>query len=412
MDKVIARNAFRHVGDESVLAASKEAAKKEKEGASVINATTGMLFDENHKLAEFPIVQEELAKHLDANGRGYPVVNGGHRFSDGVLKWVFEDNYEQVKSIGHHVVAAPGGTGALALAMRCYLNPGDRLLIPSLCWSNYESLASQVFAKPQDYSLFDQEGHFDVAGLLTKVRGRATAQKRVALVVNDPLENPTGYSLSLAEWNDLMTGLAEVAKTAPVVLILDIAYLNYAEPGSYSPVWKIILNTICQNMIVLVAFSASKTLSVYGLRGGACIALSKEQKDISDFALAAESTARAIWSCCNNDVLRTIGMLFNDEERSKKLRLDIEVYQRMLKKRGDLFVKLADQAGVPHFPFRGGFFITVRCEEPSWVAKSLAENNIYVVTYPYCVRVALSSINLTQIPPIVASLKKALGELK
>ena len=56
-------------------------------------------------------------------------------------------------------------------------------------------------------------------------------QKKVVAIINDPCHNPTGYSLSDDEWNAVIDVLNELSKQGPVILLNDIAYIDFAYRG-------------------------------------------------------------------------------------------------------------------------------------------------------------------------------------
>lgn len=53
-------------------------------------------------------------------------------------------------------------------------------------------------------------------------------QNRLVIVINDPCHNPTGYSLSKDEWKEVISFLNECSKTHAVVLLNDIAYIDFS----------------------------------------------------------------------------------------------------------------------------------------------------------------------------------------
>lgn len=53
-------------------------------------------------------------------------------------------------------------------------------------------------------------------------------QNRLVIVINDPCHNPTGYSLSEDEWKKVISFLNECSKTHAVVLLNDIAYIDFS----------------------------------------------------------------------------------------------------------------------------------------------------------------------------------------
>ena len=53
-------------------------------------------------------------------------------------------------------------------------------------------------------------------------------QDKLVMIINDPCHNPTGYSLTKEEWKEVVDFLNECSKTHKVVLLNDIAYIDFA----------------------------------------------------------------------------------------------------------------------------------------------------------------------------------------
>ena len=58
-------------------------------------------------------------------------------------------------------------------------------------------------------------------------------QKRLVTVINTPANNPTGYSLSDEEWDEVLSIAKDNAKDPEnkIIIIVDIAYIDYAGIG-------------------------------------------------------------------------------------------------------------------------------------------------------------------------------------
>jgi aspartate aminotransferase/aromatic-amino-acid transaminase len=129
-------------------------------------------------------------------------------------------------------------------------------------------------------------------------------QDKVLILVNDPCHNPTGYSMTVEEWKELIGILNEASEKTPVVLLDDIAYIDYA----YNPenrAYMALFNTISENVMIIISFSCSKTLTFYGMRCGASIVLARRLRDVQDAETVFEKTARSAWSNISNSGMET-----------------------------------------------------------------------------------------------------------
>ena len=67
-------------------------------------------------------------------------------------------------------------------------------------WTNYIQMANEAHLGYETYELFDENGGFNLRDFEYKVQLLKHEQGRVLIVINDPCQNPTGYSMSYVEW--------------------------------------------------------------------------------------------------------------------------------------------------------------------------------------------------------------------
>lgn len=103
-------------------------------------------------------------------------------------------------------------------------------------------------------------------------------QDRLVIIINDPCHNPTGYSLSRKEWSDVIEFLNVCSQTHSVVLLNDIAYIDYSYRQEKAKEYFEVFDQISDNIVVVIAFSLSKSMTSYGLRCGAALLLAKKKK--------------------------------------------------------------------------------------------------------------------------------------
>ena len=71
------------------------------------------------------------------------------------------------------------------------------------------------------YSLFEGD-HFNIASFKETCLETMKKQNKLVVVINDPCHNPTGYSLTHEEWDEVIIFLNECSKTHAIVLLNDI----------------------------------------------------------------------------------------------------------------------------------------------------------------------------------------------
>lgn len=393
----------------SALTIGKEAREAKALDNTVIDSTIGMLFDEEGKFYTFPMVERVIAKLSSKEKFGYGSTAGDPKFQEAVKSWIFREYKDEIESkMECRVVATPGGTGAIASTVANYLSAGEKVLLPNYMWTNYTQIARQALVGYETYNMFDENGDFDLADVKKKCLELKKSQERVVVIINDPCQNPTGYSMKFTEWMELVQMVNDVSRDGtPFVLLYDMAYIDYDRRGFDSSRKNInLLTNLNENAIAVLAFSGSKTLGLYGLRIGAQVAITKNAANANEFFAACEFTGRGIWSGSS-----VLGMNIISEVLTN-YRSDFEVELKaasdLLVKRANTFISEAKKNGVKSLPYECGFFVTIPCNNPKEVFNKLKERGVFIIPMSNAIRVTLSSISTNEIVRLVAILKEVL----
>ena len=237
-------------------------------------------------------------------------------------------------------------------------------------------------------------------------------QDKLVIVINDPCHNPTGYSLSSQEWKDVIAFLNECSKTHKVVLLNDIAYIDFAYGQKQAKEYFSVFDDISENMAVIVAFSLSKSMTSYGLRCGAAIVMAQTEDIVQELKIVFEKDARATWSNINNGAMAAfVDVMDHHLEAYDQERLH---YVSLLKERSDIFVKEAQEVGLKHYPYKEGFFVTLAMDNQTRdkYHEALMENHIYTVKVNLGIRVAVCSLSVEKIKGLAKKMKEILDTLQ
>lgn len=184
----------------SIVSRAKEAQAKLGPDA-VVNATIGSLYTENGELATLDIVFNTLKNLDDRKLAAYAAsFVGNPAFCKEVENWVLADN----SNLYREVIATPGGTGAVGISITNTLEPGQTLIIPEIAWGSYALMAQMNNLEVARYSLFEGD-HFNLDSFRQTCRSVMEKQDRLVMIINDPCHNPTGYSLTDAEWKEVIS---------------------------------------------------------------------------------------------------------------------------------------------------------------------------------------------------------------
>ncbi|NOT29042.1 MAG: aminotransferase class I/II-fold pyridoxal phosphate-dependent enzyme [Planctomycetes bacterium] len=392
-------------GDDPIFALNAEAARRSAAGEDVVNSTLGALLDEELRLATLGAVTEAYRRVPVERGAGYAPIGGPQAFLEAVLADLLGSSSQ---GSGNELarsavaVATPGGTGALALAVSNFLEPGDSLLTSSYYWSPYGTIAAHAGRTLATFRMFAQSGRFDVEALGAALEQSGARQGRSLLFLNTPCHNPTGYSLDDQDWSALAGVLASAAARQELTVLLDLAYSRY---GAGDPRdWVRHLAPLLGRATLLVAWSASKAFAQYGARVGACVAFEADARERERVRAALGASCRGTWSNCNHLGMLAITECLSDPELSARAERERGELCALLARRVELFTHLARGARLVHPRYAGGFFVTVFTPDAERTAEHLRTRGVFVVPVAGAVRVAICSTPLGAIPRLVEAL--------
>lgn len=375
----------------------------------VTNATIGTLYGEDHTLVAFDSVYHHYDQIPAKVKAAYGNIAGTDLFKKTVYEWVTQG---VTLDLSYEVIASPGGTGAISTMFMSFLDEGQTVILPDIAWGNYALIASQNNIKTEIYSLFEED-HFNLTSVKETVRKVQPTQDKIVFVINDPCQNPTGYSLTNEEWKELITFFNEVSLETPVIIINDIAYIDYAFDLEHSRDYMKNFNDLNQNILIGIAFSCSKTLTAYGLRCGASLLLGKDKEAVHDAAIVLAKEARATWSNSPNGAMENFVWVVNDNKDA--FLKEKESYIQLLKQRSDIFIEEAKDCGLEMYPYKDGFFITLKIEDKDYakqVKEALMKQNIFTVIINKGIRIAICSLPLSKCKGLAYNIKQIMNSVE
>lgn len=406
--RIIAKRSESKKLSSNILTIAAEAREAKKLNPNVIDGTIGTLYDEDGKMLEFPSVKKIIDNLSYAEKFGYASTAGTAKFKEGIARWALMQTYDDVtKDFYYGVIPTPGGSGAIGNTIDNYANEGDSILVPNICWGPYNAMAKERGCDVKNYELF-KDGAFNTEDFKKDALELAEKQGRVLAIINDPCQNPTGYALEDKDWDEIIDCINEISKDNTFVLLYDMAYIDYSHKGLNES--REIFRKFKQfneNVMVVLAFSGSKTFSLYGLRIGAQMALTKDKEEIEYFNNANEFSARATWSnAAKMGVSLVEKLMFNDALKNEFMK-ELEGASNLLLDRSKLFLKEAKQCKLDCYTYKSGFFITIPCNGEK-VFDRLKENGIYVVPLKQGIRISLSALSKKEIANLASKIKEVL----
>lgn len=387
-------------GDDPIFALHGEAVRRAAAGEDVLNATIGALMEDDGRLSVLPSVSAALRDVDERRAAAYAPIAGEPDF----LRCVIEDLFGGTPLADASVaVATPGGTGAVDAAIVNFLDLGQDLLTTSYYWGPYKILAEHNRRGVVTFRMFDSAGRFDLPSFAQGLRRVVAGQGRALVVLNTPCHNPTGYSLDEAEWRGVAEEISDVARGAPIALLVDNAYAKFKEPGTER--WIAAVEEVSRHATVLVAWTVSKAFAQYGARVGALVATHPDSEQRQRIRNALSYTCRGTWSNCNHLGMLAITELLTDPEKRARSEAERASMRALLTRRVERFNELARAAGLRYPRYEGGFFVAVFTPDALETASYMREEHgVFVVPLEGAVRVALCATPEARIPRLVEAL--------
>lgn len=388
--------------------AAKAKAAYDKE--NVVDATIGSLYNEDGVIVAFDSVftpYDAIPKEKKAKYAGSFTGNPDYRKQ--VYQWLLGDIHS---TLAHSVIATPGGTGAVNMTITECLDRGETLVLPEIAWASYKLMATMAGIETTTYSLFNGDT-FNLDNFKKTCDAVLEKQEKLVVVINDPCHNPTGYSLSKEEWQAVISYLNACAKKASVVLLNDIAYIDYAYDIAHSRDYMEEFNNIDHNVLIVIAFSCSKSLTSYGLRCGGAVILAQEEEAVKGVEIVFEKAARAIWSNIPNAAMDNFTYVTTTNKDAYMHEKD--TYVELLKKRSDTFITEAKEVGLACYPYKEGFFVTVKVEDNdlrNQFHDALMEQLIFTVKVNKGIRVAVCSLSVEGCVGLAKRMKEILDSIQ
>ncbi len=216
------------------------------------------------------------------------------------------------------------------------------------------------------------------------------------ILLNTPAHNPTGYSLTQEDWQGVVDSLTRASKKGKITLFVDVAYIDFAGDEEEYRGFLPLLEDLPPEVLPIIGYSASKTLTLYGMRVGAMVCLAKEEEVAKEFKQVTEFSSRGTWSNSVRAGQTLFSKIFEDEDLLAKVGKERKAYREMLIERGKTFEKTLRQEGVENVPFDAGFFTCIASDDPGAICEELEKQGIFAVPLAKGVRISVASISKEQ----------------
>ena len=250
---------------------------------------------------------------------------------------------------------------------------------------------------------------FNLTAFADKVDSLLATQNSLLIILNTPAHNPTGYALTSDEWDGVLDVIKNhAAKGKKISLLADVAYIDFSADKKIAWSFAKKFANMPSNVLIMLAFSMSKSYTFYGQRTGALAAFSTDADVIKEFDDTNKFSCRATWSNVNNGAQVICSKIYRDEKLRADLEKDQADLRNLVNSRAKIFVDEAVACGLKIVPYKGGFFIAVPAENPAAICEKLHEDLIFAVPLKLGIRVAVCSMPLVKIPGVAEKLHAAM----
>ena len=232
--------------------------------ASKINLSIGIYFDNDGRIPMLPSVRAaELAVVENAGARPYLPMEGAANFRAAVQVLLFGADHPAITAGRIATIQGVGSSGGLKVGadlLKRYF-PDSTVYLSDPTWDNHRAVFEGSGHVCETYPYYDAAtGGLRFDELLAHFK---TLPARSIVVLHACCHNPTGVDLTQDQWRALVPVLRE----RELLPFLDLAYQGYGdgiEEDAFAP--RLLAD---EGLSFLIANSFSKSMSLYGERGGA-----------------------------------------------------------------------------------------------------------------------------------------------
>ncbi|MDR2150831.1 MAG: aminotransferase class I/II-fold pyridoxal phosphate-dependent enzyme [Spirochaetaceae bacterium] len=342
-----------------IIAQSVEA----KKNAHMANATIGMAY-QNDSLMILSALQQPLAALSPEAIVAYAPTAGLEKTRQLWQKLLTEKNPSLDPNRISLPVLVPGLTAGISYCADLFFDPCSSLCISQPCWDNYELIFEQRRgASLVKIPFFEAGDGLDFAGIEKALQTRAQKEP-LRLMLNFP-HNPSGYTLTRSEAEQLIVLLKAIADAGSDVLVLcDDSYFGlFYEPDCMQESLFSQLSSLHDRILAIKIDGPTKEDFAWGLRLGFVTFGSKSLEPAHYDALIKKlmGAIRSSVSCANTPAQSLLLHCAADPRTP----LEKAQYYAVLKSRYH-FIKHFIDSNPPHprlkaLPFNSGYFMTFRC---------------------------------------------------
>ncbi|XEC93431.1 aminotransferase class I/II-fold pyridoxal phosphate-dependent enzyme [Paenibacillus tarimensis] len=340
---------------EGILSQSAEAKAKAKK----FNATIGIA-TEGGKPMYLNAIQNTLSSYEPKDLYPYAPPEGKPELRSAWRAKMIEENPSLTDKPFGKPIVTNALTHGLSIVADLFVDSGDAVIIPDKNWENYElTFGLRRGANIVEYPLYNERNRFNSAGLRETLMAQKEKGKAV-VVLNFP-NNPTGYTPSREEGDEIVAAIQDAAEAGiNVVAVTDDAYFGLFFEDTLPESLYGKLADLHPRVLAVKVDGATKEEYVWGFRVG-----------FITFASPSEAIQKALEQKTMGIIRATISSgphpsqtfvlhaLQSPDFRDQKA----EKYE-IMKRRANTVKKLLDSGRYgdvwEYYPFNSGYFMCLK----------------------------------------------------
>lgn len=381
-----------------------------------IVSAVGEVVDDGGVRAYLPTFVEEAARvyrdHPD-EAVAYADIGGRPGYLDASTRYIlpgeFADGYVAR-------VAVAGLASAIYTSLQVLAKRAD-VFVPEPRWPHYPYMVEDLEGRYHEFPLLDADQALNVEALGAGLH-QIDPQGTVAIVLNTPCHNPSGYSLTREDLRRLKELVWEHAAAGNTFcLVIDTAYVDYHWREAHAIQEDIIapLMPLHERVTLAIGWTISKTFLAYGQRLGTLLTIASTPSQAADLQTRLYRATLATYSQCSTVPQLVIERLHTDTQKLRQIQAEREPIRQMLARRNAAFEAALRQTGLVSLPGDGGFFRTI--ELPAGVhaldvVRRLVDKRVaMVVQGAQRLRVAICSVPETKMSALCERVSEVVQEL-
>lgn len=317
-----------------------------------VDLSLGVYQDDQGRLTLLECVHQAEQELLKTKlPKKYPPIDGHEAYRNATLKLIFGDDIDPKDVYSAHTL---GGSGALRLGGELLRKAGhNNIFLPDPTWLNHILIFKNAGMHLHDYPYYGEKTHiFEFERMRQFIK---TMTPGSTLLLQCTCHNPSGCDPTFEEWKEISALLLK-QKVTP---FFDLAYHGFG--GTLEEDAAPIRYFYQQGHEMLLAYSFSKNMGLYGERVGLFVATAKKSETRMKIASQIRQLIRGMYSMpsihgaeivqtvLNNATLRN---LWNEElsaMRERIISLHFGLAEGLEKATGKDFTFLKKQKGLFSF---------------------------------------------------------------